>query len=95
MTNTAALVYADFMKVDLENRLILTTRGTAEDLERLNLKLEPGLRLTFYNPDSDDAGNRDDLIAHGVVQYDEKNDRWVAVINWDEIKNQSQLPALT
>ena len=95
MTNTTALVYADFMKVDLENRLILTTRGTAEDLERLNLKLEPGLRLTFYNHDSDDAGNRDDLIAHGVVQYDEKNDRWVAVINWDEIKNQSQLPALT
>ena len=85
------LIYADFMKTDLEDRLVLTTRGTADDLIRLNLKLETGLRLTFYNHDEDSEGNRDDLVVEGMVEHDDENDQWVAVIDWSAIKNLSAL----
>ncbi len=87
------LIYADFMKVDPEDRVILTTRGTFEDLERYDLKLQPGLRLTFYNPDADMEGNPDDLIVEGIVERDVENDRWLAVVNWDDVKNRSELSA--
>ena len=85
------LIYADFMKCDCENRLLLTCRGTHQDLEKHNIRLKDGLKLVFYNEDEDDDGNRDDLVVEGVVQYDTNNQRWAAKINWDDIKNISKL----
>ena len=84
------LIYGDFMKSDYEHRLILTF-GSYKDLEKHNIELENGLRLVFYNEDENDDGIRDDLVVEGVVNYDEVNKRWVAEINWNEIKNISQL----
>jgi hypothetical protein len=84
-------VYADFMKIDYENRLILTCRGTFRDLGKQNIELRTGLRLVFYNEDEDINGNRDDLVVPGIVGYDEVNKRWIAYVEWDEIKNVSQL----
>ena len=85
------LVYADFMKNDYENRLVLTCLGTLKDLEKHNIELETGLRLVFYNEDEDSNGVKDDLVVEGIVEYDKKNERWVATIDWDKIKNISQL----
>lgn len=85
------LIYADFMKNDYENRLLLTCIGTYKDLEKYNISLKDGLKLVFYNEDEDDNGNRDDLVVEGIVEYDKENERWAARIVWDEITNISKL----
>jgi hypothetical protein len=60
-------VWVDFGKTDDERRLRLTARDTREDLERLGIQLREGLRLEVYSDDLNDAGERDDLIAEGIV----------------------------
>jgi hypothetical protein len=85
------LIYADFMKCDTKKRLLLTTLGTNRDLAKYGIELRPGLRLVFYNEDEDASGKRDDLVVEGTVEYDERNKRWVAEIDWDVIKNISEL----
>ena len=87
------LVYADFMKCDAENRLVLICFGTHRDLEKHNINLKDGLKLVFYNEDENDNGILDDLVAEGIVEYDTNNKRWTAKINWDEITNISKLSA--
>jgi hypothetical protein len=88
------IVYADFMKIDYCNRLLLTCLGTINDLERQKIELRRGKHLVFYNEDEDENGVRDDLVIDGIVDYDEENKRWVAVIDWDKIKNISQLTSM-
>lgn len=85
------LIYADFMKCDYENRLLLTTLGTHNDLAKYDLTLKNGLHLVFYNPDTNENGVKDDLVVEGTVVYDEINDRWAAEIVWEDIKNISKL----
>jgi hypothetical protein len=87
------LIYADFMKDDYENRLLLTCLGTHKDLEKYNIRLKDGLKLVFYNDDEDDNGNPDNLVVEGIVEYDSNNERWAANIIWDDIKNISKLSA--
>ena len=87
----AQLIYADFMKSDDEKRLILICSGTHKDLAKFNITLEKGLQLMFYSDDADSLGNEDNLVVQGIVEYDKTNERWVAVINWNEIKNISRL----
>jgi hypothetical protein len=86
------LIYADFMKFTGDH-LILTCRGTWNDLTKYGISLEDGLKLVFYNEDEDGNGNRDDLVVEGVVEYDKKNERWLAKINFGDVKNISQLSA--
>lgn len=62
-------IYADFQKLDEDNRLILTCRGTLHDLQRLGLQLHEGLRLAFYTDDAGDKGRPDDLLIDGIVQF--------------------------
>ncbi len=85
------LIYADFMKCDDKNRLQLVCFGTFNDLEKHKIQLAEGLRLTFYNDDEDDFGNRDDLVVEGITEFDNANNRWTAKIVWNDIKNISQL----
>ncbi len=42
-------IYADFMKCDYENHLILSGLGTHKDLAKYNISLENGLKFVFYN----------------------------------------------
>lgn len=86
-----SLIYADFNKYDPEYRLILTCAGTQADLAAENIELTNGLELTFYMDDQNDDGNPDNLIVNGIVQYDDVNSRWVAIINWDKIRHESDL----
>ncbi|PYS99477.1 MAG: hypothetical protein DMF63_11495 [Acidobacteria bacterium] len=90
MNTPKALIYADFNKY-AGSRLILTCLGTHRDLEKYSIALAEGLKLVFYHPEDDVEGNPDDLVVEGVVQYDKDEDRWVADIIWDEIKNISKL----
>ncbi|WP_414624931.1 hypothetical protein [Calothrix sp. CCY 0018] len=70
-------VFADFHNADTEGRLRLNCTGTIEDLARQKIRLSDGLQLIFYS---------EDLEADGVVQYSTEENVWVAVIDWDEIR---------
>lgn len=85
-------IYADFHNLDDENRIRLTTKGTAEDLRRLGIELSEGLPLTFYMDDADDQGNRDDLLVDGTVHFSAEVQCWVAKVNWDSVYHVSDLP---
>lgn len=87
------LIYADFMKCDDKNRLVLVCCGTFNDLAEHAITLREGMKLVFYSDDADDNGNQDDLLVEGIVELDLEKERWTAKINWDEIKNISRLTA--
>jgi hypothetical protein len=83
-------VYADFHNLDDSNRLRLTCAGTAAELARQGIQLREGLVLTFYMDDADDEGRRDELLAEGVVQFDEKERGWVARVDWSAVRHASE-----
>jgi len=86
-------IYADLNKWEEVNgdfRVILTTLGTRQDLQKYGITLEEGLRLTFWMDDGDDAGNLDPLYFDGVVHYDESTQNWVAVVDPENIRNASE-----
>jgi len=70
-------IFADFHNADQQGRLRLNCVGTIEDLSRQNTKLQDGQLLTLYS---------EELEADGVVQYSEEESLWVAVINWQQIR---------
>jgi hypothetical protein len=82
-------VYVDFMKTDDEGRLLLTCIGTRRDLETQGVQLREGLVLCVYSDDLDEHGNRDDLVAKGVVRFDPANRRWVLEVDREAIRNAS------
>ena len=86
-------VYGDFHKLDEENRIILTTVGTRQDLQRLGIQLVEGIRLTFYMDDADDQGNSDDIMVDGEAHFSDADKCWVAVVNWDDAYHSSDEPS--
>ena len=83
-------VYADFQNLDDENRLRLTCAGTRLDLERQGIELREGMTLILYTDDADVEGQLDELLAEGVVHYNQAEKCWVAEINWREIHHASE-----
>jgi hypothetical protein len=86
-------IYADFQNLDDENRLRLTSAGTRRDLERLRIELAEGMILTLYTDDANDQGQPDELLAEGVVHYNESEKCWVAAIDWRALRHASREPA--
>jgi hypothetical protein len=82
-------VYADFQNLDDENRLRLTCAGTRRDLERQAIDLCEGMMLTLYTDDATDDGQPDELLADGVVHFNETEKCWVATIDWQAIRHAS------
>ncbi len=83
-------IYADFQKLDDDNRLKLTCRGTLHDVQRFGVQLHEGLRLTFYTDDADDEGRPDNLLIDGVVQFNAEERCWVAAVDWTKLRHTSQ-----
>jgi hypothetical protein len=85
-------LYADFNKWDGDGNvrwLILTCRGTFDDLIRLNIQLTEGLQVVFYADDSDTDGNSDEIEADGSVHFDKNANQWVGIIDWSAIHHVS------
>jgi len=82
-------VYADFQNLDDENRLSLTCAGTRRDLERQALELSEGMALMLYSDDATDDGQADELLADGVVHFNQAENCWVAAIDWQAIRHAS------
>lgn len=73
-------IFADFHNADSQGRLRLNCIGTMEDLIRQQISLQNGQFLTLYS---------EDLEVDGVIQFSESEHLWVAVIDWDEIREES------
>ncbi len=70
-------VYADFHNADVKGRLRLNCVGTIEDLSHLHIELRDGQPLRLYS---------EDLEVYGVVQYSDEEHLWVALIDWDTVR---------
>jgi hypothetical protein len=70
-------VYADFQNANAQGRLRLNCVGTVRDLARQRIVLRDGLWLTVYS---------EDVEADGRVQYSAEENLWVAVIDWNAIR---------
>ena len=72
-----ARVYVDFQNADAQGRLRLNSVGTVQDLSRQQVELKEGLELDCYS---------EELVVEGQVHYSTEENLWVAVIDWDAIK---------
>ena len=70
-------VFTDFHNADAQGRLRLNCVGTVEDLACQKIVLKEGLSLILYS---------EDLEIDGVVRYSQKENLWVAVIDWNAIR---------
>ena len=70
-------VFADFHNADAQGRVRLNCVGTVEDLTCQKIFLAEGQSLILYS---------EDLEVDGVVRYSQKENLWVAVIDWDAIR---------
>lgn len=72
-------VFADFHNADTNGRLRLNCTGTIEDLARYKVLLKESQNLVLYS---------EDLEADGVIEYSTEESIWVAVIDWNNIRQQ-------
>ncbi len=73
-------VFADFHNADAQGRLRLNCVGTVEDLARHQIILRDGLLLTLYS---------EEVEAEGQVQFSTDEHLWVAVIDWNAIREEA------
>ena len=78
-------IYADFHNTDEQGRLRLNCVGTIEDLDRQRIELHNGQTLTLCS---------EDLEADGLIQYSEDDRIWVAVNDWDAIRELQEVAIL-
>lgn len=70
-------VFVDFHNADEQGRLRLNCVGSIEDLAQQRTPLRAGQSLTLYG---------EDLEVDGVIEFSEEEKVWVAVIDWNEIR---------
>ncbi|MCY3743106.1 MAG: hypothetical protein OXH00_18975 [Candidatus Poribacteria bacterium] len=70
-------VFADFHNADMKGRLRLNCAGTLTDLACQKIALRDSQRLVFYS---------EELEVDGIVQYSDEENLWVAVIDWNSIR---------
>ena len=71
-------IYGDFQNADQNGNIRLNTQGTQEDLALLNVDLEPEMKVLISDGE---------LEAFGVVKFSEKENIWVAEIDWEVVKD--------
>ena len=75
-------IYADFHNTDEQGRLRLNCIGTIEDLNRQHIQLQNSQSLTLHS---------EDLEVDGLVQYSEDDRIWVAVIDWNAVREVEEM----
>jgi hypothetical protein len=74
--------------------LCLSLKDTCEDSDGNLVTLQAGVLLTAFDQDADENGNRDDLIASGVVERSPwrlrcNGSRWVLRIDQNGVRHES------
>lgn len=75
-------VFVDFHNADVQGRLRLNCTGTIEDLAHQKIWLQNGQEITLYS---------EDLEVDGIIQFSTTENLWVAVIDWDNIKEKQDV----
>lgn len=78
-------IFVDFHNSDAEGRLRLNCIGTIEDLSVQKVKLQNGKLLKLYS---------EDLEVDGIIEYSQSENLWVAIIDWNEIKEAEKVNPL-
>ena len=92
---TTVRIRADFN--GLFGELLCISHGeSSSDEHGRPVPLRPGMRLTAFNEDQDDEGNRDDLLASGTVEPEPdwlrcNGSRWVLKVDENGVRHQSDL----
>lgn len=90
-------VWADFNGLFQDETVLCLSHGdTSTDETGATVILSRGLRVTAYMEDLDDAGNRDDLIASGVVEpapewLQSHGSKWILVIDKNGVRHESEI----
>jgi hypothetical protein len=96
MTEAKTLrVHADFNGLFGE-LLCLSHKDTCQDLAGNLVTLRTGMVLTAFDEDSDENGNRDELIASGIVEPSPQwlrcsGSRWALRIDRHGVRHESDL----
>jgi hypothetical protein len=75
---TIHTIFADFHNSDTQGRVRLNTNGTFEDIEKLKIQLESGMKVLL----DDSEGGK----VLGIVEFSQEEKIWVAKIDWDSLK---------
>jgi hypothetical protein len=67
------------------------TKGSFDDLQRLGITPEEGLRLTFYDIDADEENRPTYLCAEGTLHFGEETSTWYISIKQDTFRSVPRL----
>jgi hypothetical protein len=76
--------------------LCLSHTGTCRDARGAEVRLEAGMVVTAFDGDADDDGNRNSIIATGIVIPSPawlacRGSRWSLNINKDGVRHESEI----
>ena len=49
------------------------------------------MRLSFYCDDSDDNGDRGDLVFEGVIHFDSEKNQWYVIVDETSYRHSSEI----
>jgi hypothetical protein len=75
-------VFVDFDNANAQGCLRLNCIGTIEDLTLQKIELKDGQLLKLYS---------EDIEVDGTVRYSPTENLWVAVIDWNEIRQTEEI----
>jgi hypothetical protein len=70
-------IHVDFNRSGTGDTVVLDHPAVVAELARHGVELKAGLVLNVWDEDGNDRGDRDDLLATGVVRHDEVSGRWL------------------
>ena len=76
------MLYVDFNEILESNLVLLSAEDTKTDSRGEAVSLHKGLEVIVYMDDTDDNGNADNLMAHGVVERNNSITGWAAHVKW-------------
>lgn len=70
-------LYVDFMNADAMGQVRMNCTGTLEDLERLDLVPQNGMRIVVHD---------EELEAEGELRFSDAEQIWVTRIDWNALR---------
>ena len=93
-------IYVDFNNVVDKHIVLLSREDFAIDSNGDKIELYDGQLVHIYEDDRNDLGERDDLVAEGIVERKSNSATYATTYQWlcrivpDSIMNQSELDKL-
>lgn len=91
------MLCVDFNEMLESNLVLLSAEDTKTDSRGEIVSLHEGLEVIVCMDDTDDKGNADNLVAHGIVERNNSPVGWAAHVKWccrigcDGIRHMSEL----